>query len=231
MKAKKSTFLLILLVVLLVFVGIAIFTTSRTKIYNTPSWKDITPGKSTKIEVDNTLGPADKTEERGGFQIYIYKDRQDLGWKWVEVWIEPQSSKVLGILLTITKDINSSTNMQLINLAKEYRKPNFVSWTTLGNERFFAWTNRGIAIEANISSISQTASPDYSKINTTNTFLFEPQSEFSFTRFKWPWPAWAGWNSENMYKSGTTDAPDLYPKDPIDWPALFQSLDKNETPN
>jgi len=217
MKIKKRTFLLSVLLVTAVIVGISLLVISRFKTYNAPSWRDITPGISTQTEVVNILGLPNKTEERGGFLIYTYQDYQNLGWKWVEIWFESQSLEVVGILLTIPGEANSETNMQLMNLAQAYGKPNFISWSTLRYERFFAWTDRGIAIEASISSWPQLSSFDLSTVTTTNTFLFEPQPGLRFTRFKWPWPAGAGWNSENMYQSGTTDAPDLYPKDPIDW--------------
>jgi len=220
MKMKRGFLTLVLLPTFLVILGLTF--ASQTKTYHAPSWRGITPGESTKLEVDNILGIPDGIENRGGIQVSVYKQRLDFGWKWVEIWIEPQSAKVLGVLLMIPYDASPSNNLYLIDLARAYRKPNFVSWTTLGNERFFAWTDRGIAIEATISLLTQTESPDYSKIRTINAFLFEPQSVMKFKRFAWPWPSNVGWSSQNLYKPGTTDAPDLYPKDPIDWNKLIQ---------
>lgn len=220
MKTKWRMLALVLLSVFLVIFGITI--ASQTKTYHAPNWRGIIPGESTRLEVDNILGLPDGIVNRRGIQVSVYKERLDFGWKWVEIWIEPQSAKVLGVLLMIPYDANPSNNFNLIDLARAYRKPNFISWTTLGNERFFAWTDRGIAIEATISMLTQTASPDYSKIRTINAFLFEPRSAMMFKRYAWPWPPTVGWNSENLYKSGTTDAPDLYPKDPIDWDKLIK---------
>ncbi|HNT54473.1 MAG TPA: hypothetical protein PKG95_07160 [Anaerolineaceae bacterium] len=217
MKISKRISGLSLVLVIPLIVGLVLLLTGRTKTFEVPDWRGITPGLSTRTDVVSILGLPDNTEERGGFLIDVYQDRQNLGWKWVEVWFEPEQLKVQGILLIIPNDANPTDKLQLIDLAERYRKPNFISWSTLRYERFFAWTDRGVAIEASISTLSPDSTADLSKVKTTSAFLFEPQSVFSFTRFAWPWPAGAGWNNTNLYQSGTTDAPDLYPENPIDW--------------
>lgn len=203
----------------LMFISLVVVYAIYCKLYPAATWYGITPGQTTETEVVTQMGDPSAIEERKGKIVYLYYDRQDFGWERIEIWFysTEQKSIVGGVTLLYPLKENKITGYKITELIKDYNKPNFVSWSLTPYQRFIAWTNRGVALELEISSYLHQGKKDPTFLKTKKVFLFEPKSVFAFCRFNWPWSGSSGWSSENLYRPGVSDTVDLQPRDPINW--------------
>ena len=182
------------------------------------TWSDITPGITTQAEVLEILGQPDKTEIRNGSSVYIYRNRESLGWPQIEVWFLIGTKEfIVGGTTLYFPDKNTADRFRFADIVNQYKKPNYMNWSCVGGERFYAWTEHGIAVSANVNFFAYSPNPTLADIKTIIVYHYIPKSFLSFTSYPWPWHPFGGWCNSNLYAKGKSDSPDTLPKEPINW--------------
>lgn len=212
---KQHTLLLITAAVILLIV---LYLANNYQMTSPATWSEITPGTTTQAEVLEILGQPDKTETRNGSSVYTYKKRENLGWSQVEIWFLTEANNpIVGGITLFFPDNNSVEGLRFVDVVNQYQKPNYMNWGCSSGHRFYAWTDHGIAVTAEVNFFAYSPNPNLTDIKTIIVYHYIPKSPFSFASYEWPWHPFGGWCDINLHAKGKSDSPDTLPKEPINW--------------
>jgi hypothetical protein len=230
---KKSKSIFVILLILGAF-ALGLWIASRTTHHEPYCWRNLCPGMTKISEAVNRLGKPDEIQTRGSYQIFLYKERDDLGRRRVELWFEPESDDwvVRGIYMMGTPKSDQGVKEDfgsLESLLVHYGKPDWVKWTTICYTRSLIWSDYGIAAGVGVGHSSSNLDEQsyWREFPITEILFFEPMPKWKFQFTPWPWPGYsASWVRENMCVP-PYNAPETLPKDPFDWSRFTENLQKS----
>ncbi len=188
---------------------------------NPPSWRGITPGLTSLIEVEQLLGEPDEIEERNEFTVYIYEKRDGWGWENIEIMFADRehAHRVIGILLSYQYIDGKSVApidpeiMKLRYLVVDYGQPDKVTWEITCGYRLVIWARQGVtgSVFAGSTNINS------NKVYVSSLFFFEPMDIDLYLHSNWPLPQLMKPISFNPCPPGSgIDYFDDLPEDPFD---------------
>lgn len=184
------------------------------------TWRSLTLGKTTFAEVLNMLGPPTAQAVRSDYVVYVYEERVDLSWEYVEVWgeVRGQQTVVVGVLRDWPYYQREA--MQLAEFIAAYGRPDQVTWGKKCSSRYLFWAKYGLAISA--SADAKWTQP------IVEILFFEPTVRSVLTRFweQWPWNNRVTVGPSRSLSCANSDVRDIAPEDPFDW----QNLPLAQTP-
>lgn len=189
-------------------------TSQQTPPVAPPAWRGIIPGQTLEPAAVNLIGPPAQVESRGEYVVYLYRWREDLGWKAVELWFQQRQHSLVLTAILLVYPYPSADALRLSEIVPQRERPDKVYWTFIAGYRYLLWPRQGVAARLEESTSSPWGLP------VREVLLLEPTTIEVMVNTPWPWATHgptvaSGWTPIDPMQG--TLPKDWLPLDPFDW--------------
>lgn len=192
---------------------------------DSPSWKNITPGKTSLDEIVSMYGNPDEIKHGNGITNLIYRNHSSFKPRTrVDIIIAKKNSSyvvkaVFGDSLfwgfPQERYIPSNDFVNLEQIIIRYGKPSKVTWAPQNLMRYLMWPEQGIAV---IAEPKYKPTLTWREIEVNGIIVFEPMNLNRYICSTYHWASVSNFIFPSFkMPPQIPDMRDIFPEDPYDW--------------